>query len=106
MVVPGPGSCDKILTIVAHTTVSTVDLGLQQLVQAFPNPFRDQLTLRWPAGETAQVRLYDARGQLWQEARLSSPPAVWETSALPAGLYRAEIGFGGRYFAWNLVKML
>ena len=105
VLVAGPNSCDKIVTINAHTTVGIDQINAGREIQIFPNPFRDQLTLRWPAGESAQVRLYDAQGRICREARLPGPKVVWDTGDLPAGLYRAEIRLGERYFAWKLVKM-
>ncbi len=105
VLVAGPNSCDKTLTITAHTTVGVNDLNTQQAAQAFPNPFNDQLNFRWPIGESAQVRLYDAQGRLWREARLAGPTSVWETRDLPTGFYRVEMQVGGRHFAWKMVKM-
>ncbi len=105
VLVAGPSSCDKIVTITVHTTVGTDNLNAEQAVQAFPNPFRDQLTLRWPGGASAQVRLYDTRGRLLREAQLAGPTAVWNTGDLPTGLYRVEIMFAGKRYAWEVVKM-
>ncbi len=105
VLVAGPNSCDKITTITVHTTVGTDNLNAEQAVQAFPNPFRDQLTLRWSAGEIAQVRLYDARGQLWREGQLGGPKAVWNTGDLPTGLYRVEFLFGEQRYNWKVVKV-
>ncbi|MCY7328077.1 MAG: T9SS type A sorting domain-containing protein [Saprospiraceae bacterium] len=105
VLLPGLANCDTILTITAYTTVDVDDLNTQQAAQAFPNPFRDQLTLRWPSGASAQVRLYDAQGRLCREARLTGPTVTWLTGNLPPGFYRVEIGVGERYYAWKLVKM-
>ena len=105
VLVPGASSCDKILTITAHTTVDLTDPDAQQPVQVFPNPFRDELTIRWSGSEAAQLRLYDSQGRRLLESRSYGPGAVLKTAALPPGLYRAEILLGARRYAWKVVKM-
>lgn len=100
----GPNSCDKQLIVNAHIIVGVNDLNTNRQATVFPNPFQDQLTFRWPAGETAQLRLYDAQGKLCREARDVGPVAVWEMKEWPAGFYRAEVVLAGRQYVWKLVK--
>ncbi len=104
VLVAGPDNCDQQLMIHAHATVGLDDLNTRQQAAVFPNPFQDQLTFRWPDGETAQLQLYDAQGKLCRETLLTGPAVTWETGELPAGFYRAEMVVAGRQYAWKLVK--
>lgn len=104
ILVAGPNNCDKKLIINVHAIVGLDELNQQPRVQAFPNPFQDQLTFRWPDGETARLRLYDAQGKLCREARSAGPAVTWEMEKWPAGFYRVEMTVSGRQYAWKLVK--
>ena len=61
--------------------------GISQL-EAFPNPFREELTLRVPESLDGQVyRMVDASGRVVRQGRLSFGTHQVGTADMPNGLY-------------------
>ncbi len=80
--------CIRIPTAIV---LSTINLGTDRVLEAYPNPFNQQLTIEWPSEMTVfSLELWNTGGQLvWQlnKARLPEEKIQLSTNHLPGGVY-------------------
>lgn len=92
---------DKVL-VVEEEVVNTGEAGLEQAAElnAFPNPFRHQLTVgyRLPApAQTAQLQLFNVYGQLVQQQPLGDPTGQINIGQeLSPGIYFLRLTANGK----------
>ncbi|QMU27874.1 T9SS type A sorting domain-containing protein [Adhaeribacter radiodurans] len=80
-------------------------------VQAYPNPFQDQVTVSFtlPLTQTATVKVYDSQSRevttlFQEEAKANQTYQVkWRTGNKPAGLYFLQLQTPTRHQQWKLL---
>lgn len=67
--------------------------GSMELIQAFPNPARNNLNLRWnnPRNESIQIEIYSLEGSLVWKKELNSDGCQINTQNWVEGMYYAKI---------------
>ena len=88
---------------VACQTVAVDDVGLDGLIQLFPNPTTGLVQIGAPADSAWKVSVRDAMG------RMIFQPHEWvdgaiDLSALPAGVYFVEFNDGGQTIGRRIVR--
>jgi outer membrane protein assembly factor BamB len=80
-------------------------------LEAFPNPFRDSVTLRVATVGAAPVSLviYDILGRRIATVLYATLPAgvidvAWDAGSLPSGIYFARLSVGGETHTASLIK--
>lgn len=77
----------------ACITITNVGLAeLKELVQLYPNPAKDKLEMRYPAGLFQSFRLMDFQGRLILEGALEPNGSSWlQLAGQAAGLYHLSL---------------
>ena len=76
-----------------------------KLLTVYPNPTQPgTITLELNSEDAAEIKLFDARGQLMTTAKSDSGKAVpFHTGNLPAGIYYLQATQGRELYAQRLV---
>jgi hypothetical protein len=67
--------------------IELLDLGVNGIAEAYPNPFREELTFAWKKAEPVTIRLSDVNGREIEEFTLSSVGTVALGKNTAPGLY-------------------
>ena len=94
---PDPVNC-RISTATNDGTSNLPD------VRVFPNPFHDNLTVRWATGQSATVQLFDMAGKPVRSSE-GDETVIWSTSDLSAGVYILIVGNSAFQTTYKMVKM-
>ena len=87
VMVNGPGGCSATSANFNYTTTSVSEPALDNGVQFYPNPAKDNITLTTSAGVT-HAAILNAQGQTLQHIRINrTGKQIVDVRTLPAGLY-------------------
>lgn len=82
--------------VLTNTAQSVIDwsvgveiISSSPLLEAFPNPTTDQLTIQ--TGETCEFEIFSAMGQLVQSSRFNSSSSMINTGGFAPGIYLLSI---------------
>lgn len=84
---------------VTGTALSTEETGINIALQVYPNPARNQVTIRFEKQPESPIRITvsDITGKTVYEAPVISFPHIINTESWEKGLYMIRAGDGGQY---------
>ncbi|MCB0638064.1 MAG: T9SS type A sorting domain-containing protein [Lewinella sp.] len=110
VVISGHPPADFLYQFVPMNVSGAVDRDLSGEFRVFPNPVMDELRLEWrleaPPAEL-RVQLFNARGQLVQQADLDSQQVgqtTFSVANLPAGTYTLMVVDEGQEYSQLIIK--
>lgn len=101
--IPGGQSSFSIPIRARSVTVGINASSLSEELEVYPNPFSDQLFIKYSGNENLSYRILNATGQEMLKP-VSSDPSRLELGDLPKGIYFLEISNGRQNSVKRLIK--
>jgi GH18 family chitinase len=93
----------KAINAVVHPAAVDTGYFAPALLQLYPNPASDQLTVQMPGSSISRIRVFDMSGQLVLDQ--VDPGTRLDVAQLPTGVYGMRIEIGAQVIATRFIRI-
>lgn len=101
--IPGGQSSFSIPIRATSVTVGIQEVDLSQKVEVYPNPFKDEISVKYNGSEKLSYKLFNSSGQEIKFVPVINQPII-RTEGLSKGIYFLEISNGNDTTVKRLIK--